>query len=227
LLYAVNRGVGLSNGKVFVATADCRIIALDAGTGKSIWNAQGCLETSNSFYSMAAYIYKDQLIVGTGGGDSGNIGLISAFSVRDGPGEPGHETWPEDSWKHGAGAMWNGIAIDQENDTLFVTPGNPGPDMVLKGREGGNLYTNSLVALDISGKKPRMKWYYQLVQNDSHDTDPAMIPVLFEGLVNKQKRSLVAVGDKGGDFVIAETAKFCIVPSWTSRKGWGWRRPLA
>jgi alcohol dehydrogenase (cytochrome c) len=215
LLYAVNRGVGLADGKVFVATADCRIIALDAGTGKSIWNVQGCLETSNSFYSMAAYIYKDQLIVGTGGGDSGNIGLISAFSVNDGerlwdwrsipgPGEPGHETWPGDSWKHGAGAMWNGIAIDQGNDTLFVTPGNPGPDLVLKGRKGRNLYTNSLVALDISGKKPRMKWYYQLVQDDSHDTDPAMIPVLFEGLVNKQKRSLVAIGDKGGDFVILD-----------------------
>ena len=108
LLYAVNRGVGLADGKVFVATADCRIIALDAGTGKSIWNMQGCLETGNSFYSMAAYIYKDRLIVGTGGGDSGNIGLISAFSVKDGerlwdwrsipgPGEPGHETWPGDS----------------------------------------------------------------------------------------------------------------------------------
>jgi alcohol dehydrogenase (cytochrome c) len=215
LLYAVSRGVGLADGKVFVATQDCQIVALDAATGKKLWNVQGCRDTSNSFYSMASYIYKDRLIVGTGGGDNGNLGLVSAFSIKDGtrlwdwqsipgPGMPGHETWPGESWKHGGGAVWNGMAVDQADNTLFVTPGNPGPDMVLKGREGKNLYTNSVVALDISGKQPKLKWYYQLVQNDTHDTDPAMIPVLFEGRVEKQKRALVAVGDKGGDFVILD-----------------------
>jgi alcohol dehydrogenase (cytochrome c) len=215
LLYAVSRGVGIADGKVFVATGDCRIVALDAATGKGIWNVQGCRDTSNSSYAMASYIYKGRLIVGTAGGDNGTWGLVSAFSVKDGtrlwdwrsvpgPGEPGHETWPGDSWKHGGGAVWNGLAVDQENDTLFVTPGNPGPDMVLKGRRGGNLYTDSLVALDISGRKPKLKWYYQIVQNDTHDTDPAMIPVLFEGDVDKQKRSLVAVGDKGGNFLILD-----------------------
>jgi alcohol dehydrogenase (cytochrome c) len=215
LLFAVNRGVGLADGKVFIATQDCQILALDAETGKKLWNVQGCRDTSNSFYSMSAYVYKDQIIVGTGGGDNGNIGLVSAFSVKDGarlwdwqtipgPGEPGHETWPGDSWKHGGASPWNGMAIDREDDTLFVTPGNPGPDMVLTGREGKNLYTNSLVALDISGKQPKIKWHYQLVQNDTHDSDPAMIPVLFDGYVGKEKRSLVAVGDKAGNFVILD-----------------------
>jgi quinohemoprotein ethanol dehydrogenase len=65
LLYAVNPGVGMADGKVFIATQDCRVIALDAATGNSLWNVQGCRDTSNSFYSMAAYVYKDQLIVGT------------------------------------------------------------------------------------------------------------------------------------------------------------------
>ena len=164
---------------------------------------------------MAAYVYKNQIIVGTGGGDNGNIGLVSAFSVKDGarlwdwqtipgPGEPGHETWPGNSWKHGGASPWNGMAIDQEDDTLFVTPGNPGPDMVPTGREGENLYTNSLVALDISGKKPKVKWHYQLVQNDTHDSDPAMIPVLFDGQLGEQKRSLIAVGDKAGNFAILD-----------------------
>jgi len=54
-----------------------------------------------------------------------------------------------------AGAVWSGLAIDQDTDTLFVAPGNPGPDMVLQGRKGRNLYTNSLVALDVSGKTPK------------------------------------------------------------------------
>src|SRR5277367_3068544 len=67
-----------------------------------------------------------------------------------GPGQPGHETWPGDSWKHGGGAVWSGIAVDQATDTLFVAPGNPGPDFTSTRRMGKNLYTNSLVALDIS-----------------------------------------------------------------------------
>jgi alcohol dehydrogenase (cytochrome c) len=215
LLFAVNRGIGLADGRVFIATQDCRIVALDAASGKKVWDVQGCRDTSNSWYSMAAYVYKGQVIVGTGGGDTGGRGLVSAFSVRDGtrlwdwhsipaPGEAGHETWPGDSWKHGGGAVWNGLAIDSGTDTLYVTPGNPGPDLVLTGREGRNLYTNSLVALDISGRKPKMKWYYQLVANDTHDVDPAMIPVLFDGQVAGRTRRLVAVGDKGGNFVILD-----------------------
>ena len=213
LLFAANRGVGLADGKVFIATQDCRVIALNATTGKTAWNVQGCQDTSNSFYSMAAYVYKNQLILGTGGGDNGTIGLISAFSIQDGkrlwdwqtipsPGQPGHETWPGESWKHGGGAVWSGVSIDSDSDTLFVAPGNPGPDMIATGRQGQNLYTNSLVALDISGAKPRIKWYYQILQNDTHDADPAMIPVLFEGQVDGQKRKLVAIGDKAGDFVL-------------------------
>jgi len=215
MLFAANRGVGLADGKVFIATQDCRVIALDAGTGKTLWNVAGCRDTSNSWYSMAAYVYKNQIILGTGGGDTGNIGLVSAFSTKDGkrlwdwqtipgPGQPGHETWPGDSWKHGGGAVWSGVAVDQVTDTLFVAPGNPGPDFVDTKRKGRNLYTNSLVALDISGTKPKIKWYYQLVQNDTHDYDPAMIPVLFEGRVDGQPRPLVAIGDKAGNFVLLD-----------------------
>ena len=217
LLFSVNRGVGLADGKVFIATQDCRILALDAMTGKSVWNVQGCRDPSNSFYSMAAYVYKNEIIVGTGGGDNGATGLISAFSVKDGtrlwdwqtipgPGQPGHETWPGDSWKHGGGAAWSGLAVDQSTDTLFVAPGNPGAGRTPEGRQGRKLYTDSLVALDISGAQPRIKWYYQLIQNDTHDNDPAMIPVLFEGRVGNRMRSLVAIGDKVGHFVILDRA---------------------
>ena len=96
------------------------------------------------------------------------------------------------------------MAVDQDTDTLFVAPGNPGPDFVRKERSGKNLYTNSLVALDISGEKPRIKWYYQILENDTHDSDPAMIPVLFDGQIGGQTRPLVAIGDKAGNFVLLD-----------------------
>jgi alcohol dehydrogenase (cytochrome c) len=78
--------------------------------------------------------------------------------------------------------------------------------MILRGRKGENLYTDSLVALDISGAKPRIKWYYKILQNDSHDDDPAMIPVLFDGKLNGQTRPLVAIGDKAGNFLLLDRA---------------------
>lgn len=213
--FAVNRGVGLGDGKVFIATQDCHLIALDAQTGKKLWDKMNCYDTTNSWYSMAVYVFKDKILLGSAGGDFGSIGHMSAFSMQDGsrlwdwqtipgPGQPGHDTWPGDSWKHGGGALWGGISLDPAADMLYIAPGNPGPDFVRDYRLGKNLYTNSIVALDISGPKPRMKWYYQLIAGDTHDADPAMHPIVFDGKVNGAVRKLVAIGDKAGNFVILD-----------------------
>ncbi len=215
LQYPVNRGVGLINGRLYLVTQDCRLLAIDAATGKQVFNVSACHDTSSTWYSMAAYPYKDRIIVGTSGGDLGGSGLISAFSAQDGsrlwdwhtvaqPGEPGHETWPGNSYVHGGAAVWSGLSIDQANDTLYAAPGNPGPNLTEYGRKGKNLYADSVVALDISGTKPRLKWYYKVVPNDVHDNDPSMPPVLFTGTVGGSPRQLLAVGDKAGDFVILD-----------------------
>ncbi|MBV8442577.1 MAG: PQQ-binding-like beta-propeller repeat protein, partial [Hyphomicrobiales bacterium] len=211
VLFAANRGVGIGDGKVFLATQDCQVLALDAETGKQVWAVPGCRDDSNSFFSMASYVYKGSVIVGTGGGDNGNQGRVSAFSVADGKKQWDWETikrdtWPGASWEHGGADVWTGMSINPRTDTLFVAPGNPGPDMVATGRLGDDLYSNSLVALDISGKTPKVKWHYQLIKNDTHDADPAMIPVLFSGAVKGQTRELVAVGDKAGNFFIFDQA---------------------
>jgi alcohol dehydrogenase (cytochrome c) len=216
LLYAVSRGVGVANGRVFVATQDCHVIALDAATGKPVWNVVGCRDTTNSWYSMASYVYKDAVIVGTAGGDTGNRGLVSAFSTADGKRLWDWETidrttWPDSSWVHGGAAVWSGLAINPRTSTLFVAPGNPGPDMVLDGRKGQDLYSNSLVALDMSHGAPTVKWHQQLVQDDTHDSDPAMIPVAFTGTVGGRARELVAIGDKAGNFLILDQATGAVV----------------
>ena len=209
LLYSVNRGAAVADGKVFLATQDCRVIGLDASTGKQLWNVQGCHDTSNSWYSMAAYAYKNNIIVGTAGGDTGNMGLVSAFDTETGQRRwdwqtIDRSTWPGTSWQHGGAAVWAGMAFDQSDDTLFVAPGNAGPNLVLTGREGPDLYSNSLVALNISSAQPKVKWHYQLIENDTHDADPAMIPVVFDGKVNGAGRKLVAIGDKNGDFIVLD-----------------------
>jgi alcohol dehydrogenase (cytochrome c) len=219
LLYSVTRGVGLADGKVFIATQDCHLIAVDAASGKQAWNVNACpktpyASTANTWFSIASYPYQGQVIVGTAGGDTGSIGYLLSFSAQDGhklwdwqtipgPGQPGHNTWPGNSWQHGGGPIWTGLAIDPQTRTIFVTPGNPGPDLVDTHRKGGELYTNSVVALDISGPQPKVRWYYQIIHNDTHDEDPVQ-PVLFDGKVGSAVQPLVAVGDKASDLVILD-----------------------
>ncbi|MGZ3515868.1 MAG: outer membrane protein assembly factor BamB family protein [Vulcanimicrobiaceae bacterium] len=83
LQYAVNRGVGLGNGKVFIVTEDCRLLAIDAVTGKQRFNVPACRETTNTWYSTAAYVYKNTVVVGASGGDLGSMGTVNAFSTAD------------------------------------------------------------------------------------------------------------------------------------------------
>jgi alcohol dehydrogenase (cytochrome c) len=207
--FAVSRGVGLENGKIFLGTQDCRVLSLDAATGKQLWNVNGCPNepfnnTHNNWFSIASYPYNGMVILSTAGGDFGNVGQILAFDQTD-----GHrvwdwqtikpDTWPGNSWQHGSGAVWGGMAIDPDAKTLYVAPGNPGPDLTRVGSEGKDLYTESIVALDVSGAQPRVKWYDQLVPNDTHDADPAMGSVLFDGTVQGQTRHLLAIGLKNAD----------------------------
>jgi len=208
-----NRGVAVLDGKVFVAMIDGHLAALDAKTGKLIWNKQAVEDPKDSFYTMQPVPYKGKLLLGVSDGDWGGIGNVSAFDPNSGdrlwewqsipgPGEPGHDTWPGESWKRGGGTVWSGVAIDPSTDTLYVDTGNPQPDFLGVDRKGKNLYTDSMVALDIAGAKPKMKWYHQFIAHDTHDWDPAMPPVLFDGTVGGKKMDLVAAGDKAGNFWI-------------------------
>jgi alcohol dehydrogenase (cytochrome c) len=215
-----NRGVAILNGKVFMATEDGHIIALNANTGRVVWNKLEVHNPKNSFYTMQPVPYRGELIVGVSNGDWGGIGNISAFSPTTGerlwqwntvpgPGQPGHDTWSGDSWKRGGAASWHDFAIDPATGTLYADLGNPQPDLFGSLRKGANLYSDSMVALDISGKTPRLKWYHQFIPHDTHDEDPAMPPVLFTGVVHGKKMRLVAAGDKAGNFWVlnAETGK--------------------
>jgi alcohol dehydrogenase (cytochrome c) len=207
ILYFVTRGVGLADGKVYEATQDCHVIAADAATGKTVWNVRACVDTTNSLYSMAPLPYDGKVLVGNGGGDNGTRGYVQALRATDGGSAWAwetlkHDTWPDSSWVHGAGAVWSGLSLDPETRMLFLPVGNPGPDLILAGRKGLDLYTNSIVALAIAGDSPSVTWYSQLVVNDTHDIDPSMPPVLF----TSQGRKLVAIGNKAGELFIFDRA---------------------
>jgi alcohol dehydrogenase (cytochrome c) len=222
IAFSANRGVALGDGKVYEATLDGHLIALDATTGKTVWNVVAAKDTSNTFFTMQPVPYKNMLILGASNGDWGGIGYVSAFDASTGkrvwdwntipgPGEPGHDSWSGDSWKRGGGAVWSGVAIDPASDTLYVDAGNPQPDFLGTIRKGANLYTNSMIALDISGAKPKIKWYKQFIPHDTHDWDPAMPPVLFSATVGGASRKLVAAGDKGGNFWVLDAGNGSVV----------------
>jgi alcohol dehydrogenase (cytochrome c) len=219
--FAGNRGVGLVNGNVYIGTLDGHLIALNAETGQKVWDKVTVSDTANAFYTMAPVPYhdpttnRDLLLIGVSTGDWGGIGDISAYDPKDGslvwrwvtvpgPGQPGHDTWSGDSWKRGGASTWGGVTIDTATQTMYLNLGNPGPDFLASVRKGDNLYSDSMVALDISGKQPKLKWYHQFIPHDTHDWDPPMQPVLFSGKVGDDTRKLVATGDKAGNFWILD-----------------------
>jgi alcohol dehydrogenase (cytochrome c) len=219
--FAANRGIGLLDGNVYIGTLDGHLIALNAETGQKVWDKVTVDDTANSFYTMAPVPYhdaatnQDMLLLGVSNGDWGGIGDISAYDPKDGhliwrwvtvpgPGQPGHDTWSGDSWKRGCAATWGGATVDPAAHLLYLNLGNPCPDFLGTVREGDNLYSDSMVALDISGKAPTLKWYHQFIPHDTHDWDPPMQPVLFSGKVGDNMRNLVATGDKAGNFWILD-----------------------
>jgi alcohol dehydrogenase (cytochrome c) len=219
--FAANRGIGLLDGNVYIGTLDGHLIALNAETGKKVWDKVTVDDTANAFYTMAPVPYhdpatnQDMLLLGVSNGDWGGIGNISAYDPKDGhviwrwetvpgPGQPGHDSWAGDSWKRGCAATWGGATIDAAAHMLYLNLGNPCPDFLGTARKGDNLYSDSMVALDISGKTPTLKWYHQFIPHDTHDWDPPMQPVLFSGKVGSDTRNLVATGDKAGNFWILD-----------------------
>src|SRR5579885_99667 len=184
----VNRGVALYDDKVYLETLDNDVVALDARTGKLKWRKQLYAPGVGYFMTSAPLIVKGKVIVGTGGGEYGARGFITALDAASGkilwqfhttaaPGTPGGDTWPAGAYKTGGGNPWITGSYDPETDTLFWGVGNPGPWLATL-RPGANLYTDSVVALDPN--TGRLRWYYQWTPNDTWDYDGSNESVLLD-----------------------------------------------
>ena len=189
VLHPTNRGVGLFGDKIFFASADAILVALDARTGKEVWTAK-VAEYKNGYYmSLMPLVADGKVMLGTSGGELGVRGFVAAYDVDTGkevwrtytvpePNQPGSETWPSgDQWKTGGGSIWVPGTFDVETGIAYWGTGNGGPWMGDQ-RPGDNLYTSSVLALDV--KTGAIKGHFQYHQNDSWDWDEVSPPILVD-----------------------------------------------
>src|SRR5262245_4316518 len=182
-----NRGLAILGDTLVLATLDAHLVAIDAKSGRPVWNVAVADPKLGYSMTMAPLVVKDKVLIGTGGGEYGIQGFIAAYDAKSGkevwrfhtipgPGEPGHETWNGDAWKTGGGSIWVTPSYDPELNLTYWGVGNPGPDWNPDQRPGDNLYTDSVVALDAD--TGALKWHYQFTPNDGYDYDSVQIAVL-------------------------------------------------
>lgn len=176
----VNRGVAVYKNKVYLATLDAHIVALDNATGKVVWDKKMGDYTYAETFTIMPMALRGKIIFGTAGAEYGVRGWIAAIDADTGapvwktytipgPGEPGNDTWAGDSWKYGGGSAWITGSYDKDLNLLYWPVGNPGPDFDRHVRLGDNLFTNSTLVLEPETGK--IKSYFNYTPNDPYDYD--------------------------------------------------------
>jgi alcohol dehydrogenase (cytochrome c) len=216
-----NRGVAIKDGSVVRGTSDGYLLALNAETGAMLWSRQVAKPAEGETFTMAPVIFEDLVLVGPAGSENNIQGWVGAFRLQDGspvwrfntiprPGQPGSETW--DTLKDipvGGGAVWTSFAVDPATGDMHVAVTNPSPDLPTHLRRGDNLYTNSIVVLDV--RTGRLRWYRQLVPNDSHDWDLTHVTPIFTAAIKGTPRRLVSTAGKDGILRVLDRETHAIV----------------
>jgi alcohol dehydrogenase (cytochrome c) len=189
-LHPTNRGVAFWGNNVYIATVDSRLIALDARTGKKVWQAQIGDYKRGEYSTLEPLAVNGTIVVGTSGGEFGVRGFIKAFDADTGkllwttytipgPGQPGHDTWKTDAWKDGGAPVWITGSYDPKRNLEYWGTGNAA-DWPGDLHPGDNLYTSSVLALD--PKTGKIVAYHQYHWNDSWDWDEIRPPTLIKNL---------------------------------------------
>jgi alcohol dehydrogenase (cytochrome c) len=220
----LSRGVGLGDGKVYVGRLDARLVALDQRTGAVVWDVRAGDPGVSEGITAAPLYYDGKVIVGFTGGEYAVRGRISAYDAKTGkrvwnfytvpgPGEIGHSTWPRDNdaWKYGGAPVWQTPSVDPELGMIYFTTGNAAPDLNGAIREGDNLFTVSLVALDVDTGQYR--WHFQLVRHDIWDFDAANPTILFDADFDGMRRKgITAVSKAGYLYILDRTSGVPLTP---------------
>lgn len=204
-----NRGAALGYGMLYFTTMDAKLVALDARTGQERWETQVANPALGYSESMAPQVFRGSVIVGSAGGEWNIRGFVASYDAHTGKQRwrwfaTDPKTFAGNSWKGGGGTVWTTPAIDPQRNLLIFGTGNPNPDLNGDSRAGINLYTDSIVALDI--RTGKLRWYYQEVPHDLWDYDATSNVVLFD--VRDGNRTIPAAGEGGkvGWFFIVDRA---------------------
>jgi alcohol dehydrogenase (cytochrome c) len=194
----VNRGVAVGYGKVYVVTLDDHLLALDAADGHTVFDTT--IVNSQYGYSetLAPQIYDGMIIVGSAGGEWSLRGFVAGFDANNGQQRwrwmsTDPKSYEGNSWQGGGAMVWTTPAIDPRLGLVIFSTGNPNPDLDGTVRRGDNLYSDSIVALDVH--TGQFKWYYQEVKHDVWDYDAVSNVVLFD--VHQNGETIPAAGEAG------------------------------
>lgn len=208
-----NRGVAVLDGRVFVGTLDDLLIAIDANTGRQLWEVRTANTLEGIQMSGAPLAVDGKIITGMSGGELGTRGYLDAYDPATGKrlwrtftipakGEPGSETWAGDSWKTGGAPTWLTGSYDPELHLLYWGTGNPAPDYNAESRKGDNLYSDSVLAIDPETGK--IKWHYQFTPNDDHDWDSTEDYVLTDMNLGGKQRKVLLHADRNGVYYVLD-----------------------
>jgi len=225
----VNRGIALYNGMIFVPVNDGRLEALNAETGKPVWEARVAYPQDWYSLTMAPRVANGKVLIGVAGGDHPTRGFLDAYDAATGrrewrfytvPGDPAKpfeneamrkasETWGKGFYKMGGGgSIWDGMAYDPEADLVYVGTGNAEPWVekfrgdkdTSKNRD--NLYTCSILAIQLS--TGQLKWHYQVVPNDNWDYDAVQQLMLADLTIDGRPRKVLMQAPKDGFFYVLD-----------------------
>jgi alcohol dehydrogenase (cytochrome c) len=229
---ANNRGLAMLGDTLFMGTLDAHLVAIDARSGTPVWDTKVADSKLGYSVTVAPLAIKDRVIIGLGGGEFGIRGAIAAFDAKTGkelwrfntipaPGEPGHETWEAcppnpatycdpDAWQHGGASVWVTGSFDPSLNLTYWGTGNAGPDYNGDQRPGDNLYTASVVALDVDTGK--LKWHYQFTPHDRYDYDSVQVPVLADITFQGTPVKAMLWANRNGNFYVLDrtTGKFLL-----------------
>jgi quinohemoprotein ethanol dehydrogenase len=250
----VNRGLAAWNGKIFVGSLDGRLIALDAKTGRLVWETLTIDPDFRYTITGAPRVAKGKVVIGNGGGEFGVRGYVSAYDSESGklvwrfytvPGDPSKpaenpilakaaRTWSGDWWKlGGGGTVWNAVAYDAELDQLYIGTGNgtPWSEKFRSPQGGDNLFTCSIVALKM--ETGEYVWHYQENPADAWDFDSDEDIILADLNLDGRSRKVLMQASKNGFFYVIDratgellSAKPYTFVNWASRVDLKTGRPV-
>ena len=211
----VNRGFGILGDRLFMVTLDAHLLALDRKTGSVLWDIELADYRIGYAATLAPLVIDDKVIVGISGGEYPTRGFIDAYDPTTGdriwrfytvpsPGEFGSETWPDDPevMARGGGGTWMTGSFDPELNLIYWGTGNPNPDYYGEKREGDNLFTNSILAIEAD--TGTLRWHYQFTPHDLHDWDSNHVPVLADLVLDGELRKVVMVANRNGFFYMLD-----------------------